>query len=262
MLTRGRARRTNMFPCPSPHCCAPISGCQDDIPLAVLKAQAEARAAKKKAAAPAKAATPAKAAKKAKKKATPSAKASASAKAKKSASKKSASKASSGSAKRKRAAPASGKSTPKKKAAGGASSAEREYVPAAITSKQELVERILVRWWYAMTWPSVFAPPPQPADEFLEMGGIRGVYVGVHGGSIGKVVDTRDKRGCPCFKSLVKKNATALQKTLIKALKEQAKQLEAAEGAGSSFLRALKKELAYAEKLKPEKLEKKYAKES
>lgn len=224
----------------------------------MLKAQAEARAAKKKAAAaaPAKAATPAKKAKKAKKKATPSAKA------QKSASKKSASKASSGSAKRKRAATASRKSKPKKKAAGGASSAEREYVPVAITSKQELVERILVRWWYAMKWPTVFATPPEPADEFIEMGGVRGVYVGVHGGSIGKVVDTRDQRGCPCYKSLVKKNSLSLQKTLIKALTEQAKQLEAAEGAGSSFLPALKKELAYAQKLKPEKLEKKFAKES
>jgi len=239
----------------------------DDVPLAELKKQAMLRAAAKAKAkkSPKPTSTPKKAAAKKKKKA-PSSKTSAKKSAKKAKTATSGTKRKRASSSSKSAKSAKKKSTStatkkKKKSGSGTSEADREYSPIALTSKEQIVERILVRWWYAMDWPTKFSAAPEPAKEFAEMRGIKGVFVGIYGASIGKVVDTRDSRGCPCSKSLLKKKGAALQATLVKALTKQTEQLIAAEGEGSSFLPNLRKEMKYATKIKPDKIDAKFTRE-
>ena len=73
-------------------------------------------------------------------------------------------------------------------------------------AKDQCVSGILVRWWYVLKWPpslpavassssataaAAAALAKVPKENYIEMNGFRGVFIGVEGDDIGKLIDTR-----------------------------------------------------------------------
>jgi hypothetical protein len=117
--------------------------------------------------------------------------------------------------------------------------------------KGQLIQRLLCRWWYAMEWPDPAAIPAQPPKHYDPLDGFPGVYVCTEGEDVGAIKDFRDKNTCPNFINMAKKSSEELQTLLIKALKEQQRQLIEAEGTGTETQKELDNLIKWASKIKP-----------
>jgi hypothetical protein len=113
-----------------------------------------------------------------------------------------------------------------------------------------LIQRLLCRWWYAMTWPDPAAIPDKPPTNYDPLDGFEGVYVCTKGDDVGAIKDFRDKDKCPSFKNMAKKSSEELQALVIKALTEQRRQLIEAEGSGTPTEKELTNLLKWANKVK------------
>jgi hypothetical protein len=135
-----------------------------------------------------------------------------------------------------------------------------EWASAALygteCDKGLLIQRLLCRWWYAITWPDPAKLPEKPPKKYDSLEGFTGVYVCTSGDKVGDIVDLRGKEDCPTFANFAKKSSQELRELLLKALEEQKKQLVAAEGTGTSTEKELNTVIKWATKLKVDKADK------
>lgn len=162
--------------------------------------------------------------------------------------------------KAKAAKPAKKKTTKKKKKDAAATSSNGAFRTASEAlygsecSKGQLIQRLLCRWWYAITWPDNL--PDDPPKHYDSLDGMPGVYVCTSGGDVGRIKDIRDKSKCPNFQNFAQKSSTELRDLLIIALKAQKEALVAAEGSGTDTEKDINSILKWAEKLNPDKADK------
>ena len=121
--------------------------------------------------------------------------------------------------------------------------------------KGELVQEIMKRWWYGLTWPSPASltnnlPDYEPVDTFP------GVYIATTGPNIGHILDKRDKSTCPNFKNLAKKGVGELVTILKKCCAEQVAQMGDDEVEFGELKKAVEKTAKWADKLNAPKVEK------
>ena len=121
-----------------------------------------------------------------------------------------------------------------------------------------LIQRLLCRWWYVMTWPENI--PDDPPKHHDPLDGMPGVFVCTSGSEVGRIKDMRDMSKCPNFRNFANKPASELQELLIKALKAQKEMLVAKEGSGTDTEKELNSFIKWAEKLNPDKADKEAAK--
>eukprot|EP00934_Nitzschia_sp_Nitz4_P004896 Nitzschia sp. Nitz4//scaffold119_size111653//48219//49115//NITZ4_004189-RA/size111653-processed-gene-0.186-mRNA-1//-1//CDS//3329533833//4886//frame0 len=114
-----------------------------------------------------------------------------------------------------------------------------------------LIQRLLVRWWYAIEWPSPKSIPEEAPENYDALDGFPGVFVCSQGEDVGKILDMRDTENKPCFQNMAKKSAEELKTLLVQALEEQKRQLVASEGSGTSTEKELDTLLKWAAKVKP-----------
>ena len=108
--------------------------------------------------------------------------------------------------------------------------------------KGRLVQKLLVRWWYAIEWPKENElRPPQRGFEPLE--GFKGVDVSTRQDTLGAIDDRRDRDTCPNLTNLRKKSSEELKELCEKAYNEQLRQLVEAEGSGTKLELLLRNEL-------------------
>lgn len=99
----------------------------------------------------------------------------------------------------------------------------------AKSDKGRLIQAVLCRWWYVVTWPDPAALPPVPR-HYDALDGFPGVYVCTSGDDVGKLTDHRDPATCPSFANFAKKTSDELVEMLVEAITNQKEQLIAAEG--------------------------------
>jgi hypothetical protein len=191
---------------------------EDDIPLAALKSPSPAKPAKKKPAAKAKAKTKAPAKKKAKTQTSTT------------------------------------KTTSNQSSNDYSSPSFALYGTESIKGK--LIQNLLCRWWYAITWPDPSAIPKKPPTDYDAMDGFRGVFICTQGEEVGKIKDFRDKENSPNFNNLAKKTSEELKELLVKAINEQKRQLVESEGTGTATEKELNSMLKWAAKLNTKKADK------
>ena len=92
----------------------------------------------------------------------------------------------------------------------------------------------------------------------MELPGFPGMFICIHGGDIGQIIDTRDLRNAPTVNNLMKYNCHQLKSLWITALKEQLKALKEAEGKDACTVPYLEHELRVAEEFNPTKGEEDY----
>lgn len=178
--------------------------------------------------------------------------------------------------KKKKAAPKKKKAVPKKKATKAkaakptkkttktkkkdASSTNGSFRSASAAlygsncQKGQLIQTLLCRWWYAITWPENI--PSEPPKHYDSLDGMPGVFVCTSGGDVGRIMDMRDMTKCPNFKNMAKKTSAELKDLVVTALKAQKEALVAAEGAGTDTEKELNGKIKWAEKLNPDKADK------
>lgn len=177
------------------------------------------------------------------------------------------------SATKKKAAAAAAKPAAKKKAkketsvstsSSSSKSNKYEWSSAALygteCDKGMLIQRLLCRWWYAMEWPETSSLPDQPPKHYDALDGFPGVYIGTSGEHVGTLLDKRDKAKAPSFANFSQKHSSELRDLLLKALKEQKKQLVEAEGTGTETEREIDQLVKWATKINPDKADKEAAK--
>jgi len=110
------------------------------------------------------------------------------------------------------------------------------------TLKGALVQKLLVRWWYAWSWPlpEEIGKPPQGYEK---LDGFPGVFVSTRTDSLGTILDLRDKTNCPSLKNMITKPSSELKELCRKAYENQIQQLIEAEGEDVKLVRVLKREL-------------------
>lgn len=164
--------------------------------------------------------------------------------------------------KKKKTATSSSASKSTNGTAAGSSSSSTDYSSPSFalygteSKKGELIQKLLCRWWYAITWPDPAALLDKPPPNCDAMDGFPGVYVCTKGEEVGTIKDMRDKNKAPNFNNFAKMKADELQKLLIKAVQEQKRQLIAAEGAGTDTEKELNTILKWAEKVNTAKADK------
>ena len=123
------------------------------------------------------------------------------------------------------------------------------------SEKGKLVQALLCRWWYTVTWPDPTLPtePPKNCDS---LDGFPGVYVYTKGESVGKLLDLRDKSTSPNFINFALKPAEELQSLLLTAIQKQKVELIQHEGKGTATEKALDNLAKWAAKLNTRKAEK------
>jgi hypothetical protein len=127
-------------------------------------------------------------------------------------------------------------------------------------AKGMLIQRLLCRWWYAITWPNPKALPEQPPAHYDPLEGFPGVYVCTEGDDVGKIKDVRDQSASPSFLTFAKKSSEELQTLLVKAISAQRLQLIEAEGKATETEKELNQMLKWCQKLKPATADKEAAK--
>lgn len=120
--------------------------------------------------------------------------------------------------------------------------------------KGQVIQELLCRWWYAISWPTNV--PEQPPKHYDSLDGMPGVFVCTFGTKVGHVMDTRDKTKCPNFCNFANKPCSELQELLIEALKKQKEALVAVEGPGTDTETKINTKLRWAEKLNADKADK------
>jgi len=194
---------------------------EDDIPLAALKSPSSAKPAKKKPAA----------------KAKPKAKAKAP-------------------AKKKAKTQASTTKTTSSNQSSNDYSSPSFALYGTESIKGKLIQNLLCRWWYAITWPDPSAIPKKPPTDYDAMDGFPGVFICTQGEEVGKIKDFRDKENSPNFNNLAKKTSEELKELLVKAINEQKRQLVESEGTGTATEKELNSMLKWAAKLNTKKADK------
>jgi hypothetical protein len=171
---------------------------------------------------------------------------------KKSSPSKSKPKAKSSSSKKKKAKEAP--KSPSKPAPSSSKSSSTEYLSASAAlyesecKKGQLIQKLLCRWWYAVTWPDPSTLPEKPPKHYDELNGFQGVYVCTSGDKVGHILDMRDKESCPSFSNYAKKSSRELKELLLKALEEQKRQLIEAEGSGTQTEKEINDEIRWVNK--------------
>jgi hypothetical protein len=110
------------------------------------------------------------------------------------------------------------------------------------TKKGQILQTLLVRWWYSYDWPTpseIGTPPP----GYEEMDGFPGVFVSMNLESLGQVLDLRDKKNCPSLKNLSKRHTKDLKEMCVEALSNQLKQLHEFEGEDAPLSLKIKRTL-------------------
>lgn len=121
--------------------------------------------------------------------------------------------------------------------------------------KGKLCQKLLCRWWYAMSWPQEGVMDLCPKG-YEPLQGFPGVFVGTSTKVIGNIIDKRDQSTCPCLRNFSKKSSQELKELCIKAYEEQIHQLIDAEGPNTKLERSLRRELQEIKSIKPEKADK------
>jgi hypothetical protein len=124
------------------------------------------------------------------------------------------------------------------------------------SEKGKLVQALLCRWWYAMTWPDPSSLPLEPPKNADTLDGFPGVYIYTKGESVGKLLDLRDKSTCPCFNNFARKSASELQSLLLAAIQKQKEELILHEGKGTSTEKDLDTLAKWAAKVNTNKADK------
>ena len=119
-----------------------------------------------------------------------------------------------------------------------------------------LIQRLLCRWWFAITWPSPDCIPSQPPEFHDSLDGFPGVYVCTQGENVGTILDLRNKDMCPSFQNFAKKDAQQLKEWLLQALQGQKEELVKHEGPGTPTEVELDKLLKWTTKVNPGKADK------
>jgi len=118
------------------------------------------------------------------------------------------------------------------------------------TKKGMLVQRLLVRWWYAYDWPM---PGDWDSNDvpagYEELDGFPGVFVSMNVTTLGKLLDLRDPSMKPSLKNMSSKTSLELQELCVRAYESQIRALEEAEGEGVPLLSELRKELHQVKKV-------------
>jgi len=124
------------------------------------------------------------------------------------------------------------------------------------SNKGQLIQKLLCRWWYAISWPDPSSIPKKPPLNYDAMDGFPGVYICTHGDEVGTIKDLRDKSKTPCFNNFANKTSEELRDLLMKAINEQKVQLCESEGSGTSTEKELNLMLKWATKLNVKKADK------
>lgn len=112
------------------------------------------------------------------------------------------------------------------------------------TKKGQLVQRLLVRWWYAYQWPLPGDwDASQVPEGYEELDGFPGVFVSLDVGTLGRLLDLRNNDNKPSLRVMCSKHAKVVQELCVAAYEGQMKALEDEEGAEAPLLRTLKREL-------------------
>jgi hypothetical protein len=126
------------------------------------------------------------------------------------------------------------------------------------TSKGQLVQKLLVRWWFAYEWPRA-EDIGQPPAGYEQLDGFLGVFVSTQvksflfasnyyskpsaqADTLGKILDLRDKKQCPSLSNFIKKPSSELKDLCITALENQIKAVRELEG-DESIIKDLTKDL-------------------
>lgn len=123
------------------------------------------------------------------------------------------------------------------------------------TDKGMLVQKFLVRWWYAMEWPDISKIPPPPVG-YEALDGFPGVFICTSQDNAGHLIDERDESSCPSLKVMAKKSSQELKELCEKAIEAQIRQLREAEGEETNLEATLRKELREVKGVKPDKADK------
>ncbi|GMI52073.1 hypothetical protein ScalyP_jg4415 [Parmales sp. scaly parma] len=142
--------------------------------------------------------------------------------------------------------PAADKKSPVKKPSSSAKTIQRCVTNSSTmyneTNKGKLVQHILCRWWYAMSWPArecltYNEPGYDPVDAFP------GVFIAVSGSDIGHIVDRRNKKDMPCFDVMIKKSSSDLKDLLLDAIDGQKEAMKESTSVDSTEFEVVKKDL-------------------
>lgn len=168
--------------------------------------------------------------------------------------------------------PKTKKAPPKKSSSAistSSSSKNYEWASAALygtdSTKGLLIQRLLCRWWYAITWPDPTKLPAKAPKYYDSLDGFPGVYVCTSAAGdepVGHILDLRkdDPENKPCFENFAKKSASELQDLLLRALENQLSKLKEVEGPPGTTTSATEKELhgliKWTKKVNPTKADK------
>lgn len=122
--------------------------------------------------------------------------------------------------------------------------------------KGKLIQSVLVRWWYAYSWPSKDAIPTSTPKNYTALDGFPGVYICTSGSDVGSFKDFRDHNTAPNFKNFARKSSTELKEMLLKAIENQRKALRKIEGEGTSTEKSLRDLEKWASRLNCAKADK------
>jgi hypothetical protein len=121
--------------------------------------------------------------------------------------------------------------------------------------KGKLIQAILVRWWYAYSWPSEECQAQTPKN-YTALDGFPGVFVCTSGSDVGIIKDFRDHSTAPTFKNFARKSAAELKDLLLKAIENQRKVLRKIEGEGTGTEKNLRELEKWTNKLNCSKADK------
>jgi hypothetical protein len=124
------------------------------------------------------------------------------------------------------------------------------------SKKGMLIQKILCRWWYAVTWPDPATLPEEPPKHYDDLDGFPGVYICTSGDKVGHILDMRDAEQCPSFQNYAKKSSKELKELLLKALEEQMRQLIEHEGEGTPTEKQIKEDIKLVKRIKVDESDK------
>lgn len=152
--------------------------------------------------------------------------------------------------------------SPTKASTSSSSSKSTDYSSASAalyesdSKKGFLIQKLLCRWWYAVTWPDPSKLPEKPPKHYDVLDGFPGVYICTSGDKVGHIMDTRDKEQCPSFQNYAKKSSKELKEMLLTALEEQLRQLIEHEGAGTPTEKDIKEDIKTVKRIKVDEADK------
>lgn len=160
----------------------------------------------------------------------------------------------------KKKTPTKKKATKKKVIQKDAASSNNLKTPSAQlyanSIKGKLIQNLLCRWWYAITWPEPESLPKEMPKNHDALDGFPGVYVATSGASVGKIMDCRNHDTAPNFKNMALKSSEELKELLLTAVEKQRELLIDLEGKGTATEKDLTKLEKWTNKISAAKAEK------